>query len=81
MAKEIKLQCIYTFRGGLDQVMIDFHRLPKTAMENERNFLVVALDPLREDEMQNLVKISACVSMEIEPPKWYMECNGKFYFN
>jgi hypothetical protein len=77
----VKLQCIYTFRGGLDQEIINFHKLPETAIESEENFIVYATGPLSENEMNHLVKISACVFQDNEPPSWYMDCNGKFYFN
>ena len=73
------VQCIYTYNDR-DQEMIDFKKFPKTALENERNFLVYVRGILNDAERLDLVKISACVFTDKEPPKWFMACMGKFYF-
>jgi len=76
----MELQCIYSFENGLDQIMVDFKTLPDIAMENEKNFIAFAKTPLTNPEENNLAKISACVMTKSKPPKWFMECWGKFYF-
>jgi len=77
---KVLLQCIYTFDNGMDQVIIDFKKLPETALTNEKNFVAYAKTPLTNPEEDALIKISACIYGEEEPPKWFMECWGKFYF-
>ena len=75
-----KLQCIYTFCNR-EQVIIDFGKLPKIALDNEKNFIAYAKTSLTNPEENELIKISACIMTGEKPPEWYMKCNGKFYFN
>ena len=73
------IQCIYTYEVK-EQEMIDFLKPPKNIMDSQSNFIDYMRLILNDEEHDELVKISACVTSKENMPKWYMDCNGKFYF-
>ena len=77
---KVQLECIYTYNKR-DQEMITYKKVPNSALDNKRNFVAFMTTILLGEEYEDLVKISACIQSEEKPPQWYMECNGKFYFN
>lgn len=79
----MKAQFIYTFEET-DQEIINYPTMDKKHIENKESLIQFAVQEFAQSEVEELVKISVCISPEenekINPPQWYLDCNGKFYF-
>jgi hypothetical protein len=80
----MKAQFIYTYEDALDQEIINYPIMDKKHFKSKEKLIDFAVQELAPSEVEELVKISACISLDenekINPPQWYLDCNGKFYF-
>ena len=75
----MKIECIYTFENRPQE----FINIPVNPSVFKSKWRLESLLINEVEEPRELVKISCCINTEgedIEPPKWFMDCNGKFYF-
>lgn len=75
----MEVQYIYTFESMQQEYVNSAFTAIKNLSVND--FLDHAADPLTNTEKANLVKISCCVICDKEElPEWYIEANGKLWF-
>jgi hypothetical protein len=75
------IQLIYTFKEK-PQDFADYSISPKI-LESKEETVAFVLEPLTEDETKDLVKVSMSVNPDdetMDPPEWYLKCNGKLWF-
>ncbi len=76
------IQFIYTFKN-LKQKIVDFP-FQYSNMKSRKELIEFATSNLKETEKQDLLKISSCIYINekthINIPKWYLDCDGKFWF-
>lgn len=82
--KTIEVEFIHTFNNlpqqtsGCDVSEISANRILRT----KQSMFEFATEYLSEEQKQELVKISICVNpgeCEIDPPDWFLSCNGKLW--
>jgi len=78
MTKSV-LQGIYTYEKK-EQEMIDYKFVPENVLDTKDTLVTFITDILTDEERAELRKISVCITCYDTPPKWYTNCNGKFYF-
>lgn len=77
----MKLELIYSFNNKQQEIVV--YPFVSNIMDTKENFVKFILSVLSKEEINDLYKISCCVyceGEELNEPKWYEECNGKFYF-
>lgn len=76
------IEFIYTFEDR-GQEFLQTPQYTLDDLSNEENLKGLALSLLNEEEQAELIKVSCCVNglTANELPKWYLECNGKLWFN
>ena len=50
-----------------------------STLKDEQTFFDFATNELSEEKKENLCKISTWAITDKEPPKWFIECNGKLW--
>lgn len=73
----MNIDLIYTFNDSPQEFYnIDFYcgnRFP-----DKKTFINIITEFI--EDMSQLVKVSCCLYNCNKPPKWFINCNGKFYF-
>ncbi len=72
------IEFIYSFNESM-QEFTEFDLTPE-AIESPWNLAQFATAGMSKDELNDLYKISCCIYGDFNPPAWFMECNGKLYF-
>ena len=78
--KNFDIDFILTFDEKPQQMLNS--RVSSETLETESGLTEHVLSFLNEDEKQELKKVSCCIFAEANQlPKWFLECNGKLWFN
>ena len=76
----MKLELIYTFENGQDFLIKE---IPETFLKAKEKLSEYLTRGVPDNNKNNLVKISCCAIgvTKKDLPDWFLEANGKLYFN
>jgi len=77
----MKMELIYTFDESEQEIIKT--EVPVTFLEHKEKLSEYLTRRLTIKELDDLVKISCCafVNDKNELPGWFLDCNGKLWFN